>query len=86
MVINDRYLLWFCMYVKVKLLIVLIKENNIVKILIEGDSNLQFLNKKKKDSNIRYMYNMVSIQTVIIQHLLRKVGFKNSAKCNMFIF
>ena len=48
MVINDRYLLWFCMYVKVKLLIVLFKENNIVKILIEGDSNLQFLKKKKK--------------------------------------
>ena len=74
MVINDRYLLWFCMYVKVKLLIVLLKENNIVKILIVAESN------------IRCTYNIVSIRTDIIQHLLRKVGFKNSAKCNMFIF
>ena len=74
MVINDRYLLWFCMYVKVKLLIVLFKENNIVKILVVAESN------------IRCTYNIVSIRTDIIQHLLRKVGFKNSAKCNMFIF
>ena len=74
MVINDRYLLWFCMYVKVKLLIVLFKENNIVKILIVAESN------------IRCTYNIVSIRTDIIQHLLRKVGFKSSAKCNMFIF
>ena len=34
MVINDRYLLWICMYVKVKLFIISFKENNIEKILI----------------------------------------------------
>ena len=49
MIINDRYLLWFCMYVKVKLLIILFKENNIEKIFIEADSN------------IRYTYITVSI-------------------------
>ena len=37
MVINDRYLLWLCMYVKVKLFIISFKENNIVKILIVAD-------------------------------------------------
>ena len=74
MVINDRYLLWMCMYVKVKLFIISFKVNNIEKILIVANSN------------IRYTYNIVSIQTVIIKHLLRKVSFQNSAKCNMFIF
>ena len=38
MVINDGYLLWLCMYVKVKLFIISFKENNIVKILIETDT------------------------------------------------
>ena len=74
MVINDRYLLWMCMYVKVKLFTISFKETNIEKILIVANSN------------IRYTYNTVSIQIVIIQHPLRKVSFKNSAKCNMFIF
>ena len=49
MVINDRYLLWMCMYVKVKLFIISFKENNIEKIFIEADSN------------IRYTYITVSI-------------------------
>ena len=62
------------MYVKVKLFTISFKETNIEKILIVANSN------------IRYTYNTVSIQTVIIQHLIRKVSFKNSAKCNMFIF
>jgi len=42
MVINDIYLLWMCMYVKVKLFSISFKENNIVKILVEANSNIWY--------------------------------------------
>ena len=39
---NDIYILWIFIYVKVKLSFISFKENNVDKILLEADNNIQY--------------------------------------------